>query len=106
MQLNIPVASLTSRCPLLSVLGNLEFSTRVPMPEVSRPSDTFYVTQYGDSLPKLSFRFYNDVRLWWILYDANAQGLMSHPLDLAPQTTLRIPSQQTVNAELLNASTI
>jgi nucleoid-associated protein YgaU len=104
MQLNIPVYCLTSRCPLLSVYGNLEFSTRVPFAQQARSDDTFYVTQAKDRLTILAFRFYADVRLWWVLYDVNASLLMGHPLDLPVGITLRIPSQQAVETELLNVS--
>jgi nucleoid-associated protein YgaU len=104
--LNIPVYQLNSRCPLLSIQGNLEFSTRVPWAQQSRPDDTFYVTQLGDTLPRLAYQLYNDVRLWWILYDTNADLLMGHPLDLPIGITLRIPSRQVVETELLDGANI
>lgn len=106
MQLNIPAACLTSRCPVLSVNGTLEYSTRVPLPQQSRPDDTFYVTQPGDKLPKLAYKFYQDVRLWWVIYDANADQILGHPLDMPPGLTLRITSQQAVETELLSGSTV
>lgn len=81
MQLSVPLYSLTSRCPLLSVLGNLEFSTRIPIPLQRRPDDILYVAQPGDNLMKLAFKFYGDIRLWWVLYDANADQILGHPLD-------------------------
>lgn len=80
-QISVPLYSLTSRCPLLSVKGNLEFSMRIPIPQQKRPDDTFYVVQPGDNLMKLAFQFYGDVRLWWVIYDANADQILGHPLD-------------------------
>lgn len=106
MQLNIPVYGLNSRCPLLSIGGNLEFSIRVPFPQQSRADDMFYVTQPGDRLTKLAFQFYNDVRLWWVIYDLNADLILGHPLDMPLGVTLRIPSRQAVETELLNATTV
>lgn len=80
-QISVPLYSLTSRCPLLSVKGNLEFSMRIPIPQQRRPDDTFYVAQPGDDFMKLAFQFYGDVRLWWVIYDANADQILGHPLE-------------------------
>lgn len=106
MQLTIPVPNLTSRCPVLSIAGTLEFSTRVPLPQQQRDDDTFYVIQAGDTLPRLAYQFYSDVRFWWVLYDANADLIMGHPLDLEAGVNLRMPSRQAVETELLNGSRV
>jgi nucleoid-associated protein YgaU len=106
MALNIPVYQLNSRSPLLSVQGTLEFSVRVPWAQQSRPDDTFYVTQPGDTLSVMAFQFYGDVRLWWVLYDTNADQIQGHPLDLPIGITLRVPSKQAVETELLDGANI
>lgn len=104
--LSIPFNNLTSRCPVLSIGGNLEFSIRVPLPEVQRDDDTLYVTKPGDRLTKLAFTYYGDVTLWWVIYDTNASQFLGHPLDMPLGITIRIPSQQAVETELLNATSI
>jgi nucleoid-associated protein YgaU len=104
--INVSVYALTSRCPLLSVSGNLEFSIRVPLSQQRRSDDTFYVVQTRDNLMKLAYQFYNDIRLWWVLYDANADLITAHPLELPVGLTLRVPSQQTVETEVLNGATV
>lgn len=102
VKLNIPIYALNSRCPLLSVAGKLEFSTRVPLEEKERQGDVTYMTTPGDKLPLLAYKFYGDVRLWWVLYDCNASKLLGHPLELEPGVNLRVPSRQAVEMELLN----
>lgn len=105
-QLNISVYALTSRSPLLSIAGALEFSLRVPLAPQSRPDDILYVTKPGDRLTVLAFTYYNDVRLWWVIYDNNASQLTGHPLNMPVGITLRIPSQAAVEQELLNGQSI
>jgi len=104
MSLNISVYELPSRCPLLNVNGSLEFSTRVPLLEQQRVDDIQYVTKLGDRLPVLAYKFYKDVRLWWVIYDSNASQLLDHPLFLPVGVTLRIPSQRAVEMEVLDAN--
>jgi len=106
MNLNIPFSSVTSRCPVLSIQGKLEFSLRVPLEEVERPDDILYVTRPKDRLTLLADRYYGDVRLWWVIYDNNASQLTEHPLDIPFGITLRIPSPQAVELELLNGAAI
>lgn len=104
--INVPYNALTSRSPLLSIGGALEFSLRIPLEQIQRDDDTLYVTQPGDKLPVLAYQYYKDVRLWWVIYDVNASQLLGHPYDVPAGITLRIPSQQAVEAELLNGQTI
>lgn len=100
--INVPVHALTTRCPLLMINGIPEWSTRVPFSSQERPGDVLYVTQPRDTLPKLAHQFYNDVKLWWVIWDNNATLLTAHPMYLPPNVTLRIPSKQAVESELLH----
>ena len=100
--INVPVHALTTRCPLLSFDGVPEWGTRVPLSAQEREGDTLYMTQGSDTLPKLAHKFYGDVRLWWVIWDVNLSVLRGHPMYLPLGVTLRIPSKQAVEAELLH----
>jgi hypothetical protein len=102
--LNVSVYALNSRCPLIQIGDNdFEFSTRVPLDEKVRPDDTLYVTKPNDTLPGLAYTYYNDVRLWWVIYDTNASALQGNPIDLGAGILLHIPSQNAMEMELLDA---
>lgn len=102
--LNVSVYALNSRSPLLQMDENtFEWSTRVPLEEKTRPDDTLYVTKPNDSLPALAFKYYSDVRLWWVIYDTNASLIQGNPLDLPSGLLLHIPSQNAIEMELLDA---
>lgn len=104
--LNVPVYAISSRCPLLIVDNQLEFSSRVPLDEKPRPGDIKYQTGPNERLPLIAFRFYRDVRLWWVIYDANASKLLGHPLEVPAGINLTIPSRQAIEQELLNDRSI
>lgn len=106
MSLNIPVSNLTSRCPLLSINGLIEFSIRVPLDEIQRDDDILYVTKAGDRLTLLAYTYYGQTALWWVIYDTNASQLIGHPLDLPIGITIRIPSQDAVEQELISGLSI
>lgn len=103
--LNVPVYAISSRCPLLIVDNRLEFSSRVPMEEKPRPGDTKYFTGANERLTLIAHKFYNDVKLWWVIYDANTSKL-GHPLTVPPGIVLVIPSRQAVEQELLHDRSI
>ena len=56
-----------------------------------RDDDIYVITQQGDRLDNLAFRFYGDVNLWW--YIAQANDLFT--MNIEPNTSLRIPSDLT-----------
>lgn len=102
--LNVSVYALNSRSPLIQIgEDQFEFSIRNPLPEVTRPDDILYVTKPNDSLSALAFKYYNDVRLWWVIYDTNASKILGNPIDLAAGVLLHIPSQNVIEMELLDA---
>jgi len=51
--------------------------------------DVFIITNIGDRLDLLAFRYYGDVTLWWIIAQANQIG--KGTLNIKPGTNLRIP---------------
>jgi len=100
--INVPIHALTTRCPLILINGVPEWSIRVPFACKDRPDDSAYETQPRDTLPKLAFRFLNDVKLWWVIWDDNSDVLSGSPMYLEPGVLLRIPSKQTVESEILH----
>ena len=58
------------------------------MGELTLSNDDFYViTQAGDRLDNLAFRFYNNPHLWWFIARVNNLKTMNVPAG----TSLRIP---------------
>ena len=104
--LNVPVYAVTSRCPLLIVNNQLEFSSRVPLEEKARAGDIKYFTGANERLTLLAYKFYNDVKLWWVIYDANVSKLSGHPMIVPTGITLIIPSRQAIEQELLHDRSI
>jgi hypothetical protein len=101
-QIQIPLHSVASRCPINTINGVLEWSIRIPLREQIRPNDSYYMTALNDSLPGLAHKFYSDVSLWWVIYDVNASQLLDHPLDLPVGITLTIPDKSYIEQELLH----
>ena len=54
-----------------------------------KDSDIIYYTRVGDRLDLLSYKFYNDSGMWWIISRANELDPSSVAID--PGTELRIP---------------
>jgi len=63
-------------------------STLYPIIEAA-DNDLYIRTKVGDRLDILANRFYGDVRLWWIIAQANHVG--NGTLTLKPGIQLRIP---------------
>ena len=58
-----------------------------PIPIVSK--DIYIITKKGDRLDVIAYLFYKDVRLWWIIAQANHVGKGSFYIE--PGFQLRIP---------------
>ena len=67
------------------------FGTTIYKQIPKRDTDIYVITQQGDRLDNLAFRFYGDVNLWW--YIAQANDLFT--MNIEPNTSLRIPSDLT-----------
>ena len=55
-------------------------------------SDLYIRTTIGDRLDSLADRFYNDVRLWWVIATANPQVIRRDSYNLKPNLEIRIPA--------------
>jgi nucleoid-associated protein YgaU len=54
-------------------------------------SDTIVISNETDTFDNLSYKFYGDPTLWWIIALANGQG--NGRMSVTPGIQLRIPSQ-------------
>jgi hypothetical protein len=54
------------------------------------PTDIWTVVYESDRLDLLAYKYYNDVRYWWVIAEANGLGNGSMTVD--PDTRLRIPN--------------
>lgn len=62
--------------------------------EVSSAYSDDYIVEHGDTWTGLAYKFYNDVKLWWIICIANnIQNPMSFP---EPGVVLNILKEETV----------
>ena len=59
-------------------------------PSADEPADRIYVVQGGDSLSKISKKFYGDANSWRRIYDAN-KDVVKNPDLIQPGWKLRIP---------------
>ena len=92
-----------SRCPLLIAPdGELEWSTRKPCFIPASDGDKFHTTRDGEKLSILAHKFYQDFRLWWMIYDNNLDVLLGHPMDVPAGVVLRIPALAKVQMEVTN----
>ena len=58
-------------------------------------NDIYIITTSGDRLDLLANKFYNDVRLWWIIATANRDILRKDSYGLKPGLELRVPTNTT-----------
>ncbi len=57
----------------------------------NNPNDIFIVTEFGDRLDSLAFKFYKNSSLYWIIYSANPDILRADQLYLPAGVQIRIP---------------
>lgn len=71
------------------------WGTRAPVRIPPHPSDAWHTVTDADRdrLDLIAFRHWGDVRLWWVLAEANGIG---DPLDVPSGTSLRVPSFERV----------
>lgn len=70
--------------------GKRVYKTTTYPPIVPSTSDLQVVSNEGDYLDTLAYKYYGDPTLWFII--ANANGLGKGRLSIPPGTTLRIPT--------------
>lgn len=71
--------------------------TRPNMTFIAKDADVFHVIAEGERLDLLSYRYYADPALWWVIADAND---IKNPLRVEVGERLRIPSKSTVYGRL------
>lgn len=54
-----------------------------------RDDDKYVITETGDRLDDLAYKYYRDASLWWII--ASANNIHDAPLGIPDGTVLRIP---------------
>jgi phage tail protein X len=86
--------------PIAGPLRALYYKT-VQYPEIPpNPNDIYVITDWGDRLDKLSFQFYGDVTLYWVIAIANPNLVNFGSVYVNEGTQLRIPVE--IN-EVLNS---
>lgn len=71
------------------------------LPEVAASGDDIiYQVQQDDRIDLIAERFYGNPELWWVIALANDLNLL--PNDLAPFSTIRIPSNKRVFTKILS----
>ncbi len=76
-----------------------EFLGNRPQIDIApRPDDRFHTVVEGDRIDLLAHRTLGDARLWWVIGDYND---LFWPLELEVGATLRIPSVQHVQMNIL-----
>ena len=71
--------------------GRYYSSTIFPEVPLS-PDDNYIITQDGDRLDNISFEFYNDTDLWWVIALANPNKLRKDSYYVNIGEQIRIPS--------------
>jgi hypothetical protein len=87
------MADAPSRYDNVAVIGNgtqLYLGRRTMENTLPRGDDRFVTTLLVDNLHLVAFRYLGDQRLWWVVADFNA--IIDPTVELAPYTTLRLPS--------------
>ena len=74
------------------------WGTRQPLRLREHPSDLFHQVMEGDRIDLLAWRYYRDVRLWWVIAEVNNIG---NPLELKPGMILRVPSYDRVQMKVV-----
>lgn len=71
--------------------GRYYSSTIFPEVPLS-PDDNYIITQDGDRLDNISFEFYNDTDLWWVIALANPNKLRKDSYYVNVGEQIRIPA--------------
>ena len=73
--------------------ANKRYYKNLKYPNIPLSEDDIYVvTTAEDRLDSLAHQFYNDVRLWWIIANANPDKIRRDGLLIKPGILIRIPS--------------
>jgi phage tail protein X len=69
--------------------GKTVYRSRFYKPIPMRDDDLYIVTQTGDRLDSIAYKFYGDSRLWWII--ASANNIHNAPTGIEDGLILRLP---------------
>ncbi len=75
------------------------YGTRQPLKLREDVSDLFHVVSDSDRIDLIAYRYYGDVRLWWIIAELNN---ILNPLEILPGTILRIPTYERIQMQVLS----
>jgi len=70
--------------------GRVVYKTKIYPNIPLKDSDIYAVTQEGDRLDTISYQFYGDSTLWWII--ATANNIHDSHIAIDDGTVLRIPT--------------
>lgn len=70
--------------------GNRIYDTVAHTKFVPTPTDIYIITNIGDRLDSLAYRYYNDVTMWWIIAESNSE-YYTGSFNIAPGILIRIP---------------
>lgn len=74
-----------------NLLQTIHFPSNLP--------DSFfseYIIEYGDTLPVIAHKNYNNLRLWWVIAQAN--DIINPTIKLEPGSALKIPKTYIVKS--------
>jgi nucleoid-associated protein YgaU len=80
--------------------GNFIWGNRQALQALSRPDDIFYIVTESERIDNIAYATYGNPALWWIIADYNN---IPFPMSLTAGTTLRMPSKEVVEMEILNS---
>lgn len=75
------------------VQGNRGYLTQSETPEIAEPQIVKYKVEIGDTLQKISKKFYGTTKKWTKIYDAN-KGALSAPNKIYPGQVINVPASE------------
>ncbi len=79
------------------------YAKTVKYPEIPyNQNDIYVLTDAGDNLPELAYKFYNDTTLYWVISVANPNAVSFGSIFPTPGTQLRIPQNISNIIDLFN----
>jgi len=82
----------SSKIQIINNPGTKRYFKAIKYPIIPPSADDIYIiTTAGDRLDLLANQFYNDVRLWWIISNANMDLIRRDSYALKPGLQIRVP---------------
>lgn len=75
------------------------YGTRQPLNLRKHASDFFHVVSDVDRIDLIAYKYYRDVKLWWVIAEFNN---ITNPLELHSGTVLRIPTYDRIQMQVLS----